>query len=83
MGSGNDSSTDISKWLNIGNVKGAYRSTNKVTYIQQMLKHNDQCTGLNYMEEILSYLALPGHYDIDTAKAFNLQSATDEQRNSR
>jgi hypothetical protein len=29
------------------------------------------------MEETVSYLAGPGWYDIDSAKAFNLLSATD------
>jgi hypothetical protein len=33
-----------------------------------MLKHNEQCTGLEYMEETLSYLALQAWYDIDSAK---------------
>ena len=58
MGSGDNFTTDISERLHIGNVKEAYRSTNKVNFIQQMLKHNDQCTGLDYMEQTLSYFAL-------------------------
>jgi len=82
MGSGNNFTTDISEWLHISNVKEAYRSTNKVNYIQQMLKHNDRCTGLNYMEETLSYLALQGWYDIDSAKGFNLLPAADKRRNT-
>jgi hypothetical protein len=45
-----------------------------------MLKHNDWCTGLDYMEETLSYLALQGWYDIDSAKVFNLLSATEKWR---
>jgi len=64
-------------------VKEAYRSTNKINYIQQMLKHHDQCTGLDYMEETLSYLALQGWYDIDSVKVFNLLSAADRRRNTR
>jgi len=48
-----------------------------------MLKHNDRCTGLDYMEESLSYLPLQGWYDIDSAKVFNLLSATDKQRSTR
>jgi len=80
MGSGDNFTTDISEWLHDANVKEAYRSTNKVNYIQQMLKHNDRCTGLDYMEETLSYLALQGCYDIDSAKVFNLLSATDKRR---
>jgi hypothetical protein len=53
MGSGDNFTTNISGWLHIGNVNEAYRSTNKVNYIRQMLKHNDRSTGLDYMEETL------------------------------
>ena len=83
MGSGDNFTTDISERLHISNVKEAYRSTNKVNYIRQMLKHNDRCTGLDYMEETLSYLALQGWYDIDSAKVFNLLSAAHKRRNTR
>jgi len=79
MGSDDNSTTHISEQLHIGNVKEAYRSTNKVNYIHQMLKHNDRCTGLDYMEETLSYLALQGWYDIDSAKIVNLLSAANKQ----
>jgi len=72
IGSGDNFTTDISERLHNRNVKEAYQSTNKVNYIQQMLKHNDRCTCLDYMEEILSYLALQGWYDINFAKVFNL-----------
>jgi hypothetical protein len=41
-------------------VKEAYQSSNNVNYIRQMLKQNDWCTGLDNMEETLSYLALEG-----------------------
>jgi len=83
MDSGNNFTTDISEWRHIGNVKEAYRPTNKVNYTQQMLKHNDWCTGLDYMAETLSYLALQGWYDIDSGKVFNLLSAAHKQRNTR
>jgi hypothetical protein len=83
MGSGDKSTTDMSERLHISNVKEAYRSTNNVNYIQQMLKHNDRCTGPDYMEETQSYLALQGWYDIDSAKVFNLLSAADKWRNTR
>jgi len=82
MGSGDNFTTDITQRLHIGNVKDAYRSTNKVNYIQQMLKHNDRSTTLDYMEETLSYLGLQGWYDIDSAKVFNLLSAADKQQNT-
>ena len=77
MGAGDNFTTDISERLHIANMTEAYRSSNKVNYIRQMLKHNDQCSGLDYMEVTLSYLALQGWYDIDSAKVFNLLSATD------
>jgi hypothetical protein len=71
MGSGHNFITDISEQLHIANVKEAYRSSNTVNQIRQMLKHND------YMEETLSYLALEGWYIVDTANLFNLLSVTD------
>jgi len=47
-----------------------------------MLKHNDRCTGLDYMEETLSYLALQGWHDIDSAKVFNILSAAEKWQNT-
>jgi hypothetical protein len=83
MGSGDNFTTNISERLHIGNVKEVYRSSNKVNYIRQMLKHNDWSTSLDYMQETLSYLALQGWYDIDSAKVFNLLSAADKWQNTR
>jgi len=83
MGSGDNFTTDSSERLHIANVKEAYPSTNKVNYIPQMLKHNDQCTSLDYMEATLSYVALQGWYYIDSAKVYNLLSATDKRRSTR
>jgi len=83
MGSVNNFTTNISSWLHIGNVKEAYRSTNNVNYIEQILTHNHRCTGLDYTEETLSYLALHGWYDIDSAEIFNLLSAANKQWNTR
>jgi hypothetical protein len=82
MDSGDNFATDISEWLHIASVTEGYRSSNKVNYIQQMLKDNDRCTGLDYMEETLSYLALKGWYNVDFAKVFNLLSATDKRRST-
>jgi hypothetical protein len=82
MGSGDDCTTDNSEWIHIANVKQAYRPSNNVIYIQQMLNHNDLCTGLDYTEETASYLALEGWYDIDSAKVFNLLSTTDKRRST-
>jgi hypothetical protein len=83
MGSGDNFTLDISERQHIANVKEAYRSTNKVNDVQQMLKHHDRCTSRDYMEETLSHLALEGWYGIDTAKVFNLLSATDKRRSIR
>jgi len=78
MGSGDNFTPDISERLHISNVKEAYRSTNKVNYIQPMLKQND------YMEETTTYdVGLQGWYAIDSAKVFNLLSATHKRRNTR
>jgi len=82
MGSSDNFTTDSSEWLHIANVKDAYRSSNNVSNIRQMLKHNDRCTGLDYTEETLSYLALQGCYEIHSAKVFNLLSATNRWRNT-
>jgi len=79
MGLSDNFTTDISERLHIVNVKEAYRSSNQVNYIRQMLMHNAQCTGLDYMDETLSYLALQCYYDIDSAKVFNVLSATDKR----
>ena len=83
MGSSDNVTTDISERQHISNVKEAYRSSNKVNYIRQMLKHNDLCTSLDYMEETLSYLALEVLYNIDSANVFNLLSTTDKQGSTR
>jgi len=82
MGSGHNFTTRISEQLHIGNVKEAYQSTIKVNYIRQRLKYNARCTSLVYMEETLSHLALQGWYDIDSAKFFNLPSATNKVHNT-
>jgi len=63
-------------------MKEAYRSSKQFNFIWQMLKHNDRCTGLDYLEETLSYLALQGWYDIDSAKGFNLLSTTYKWRST-
>jgi len=80
MGLGDNFTTNISEWLHTTNVKEAHLSSIKVNYIWQMLKHNDWCTCLNYMEAIFSYLALQDWYNIDPAKVFNLLSTTDKQQ---
>ena len=82
MGCGDNFTTDISEWLHLGNVKEAYWSTTKVSYIRQTHKHNDQCTCLDDMEVTLSHLALQGWYDIDSAEVFHLLSATNQRQST-
>jgi len=80
MGSGDTFITDISERLHLAKVKEAYRTSNKVNYIQQILKHNDRCTSLDCMEKTLLYLELQGCYNVDSAKVFNQLSATDKRQ---
>jgi len=82
IGLGDNFTTDISGGLHMTNVKEAYRSSNKLNCIRQMLKHNDQCASLHHMEETLLYHALQGWYNIDSANVFNLLSATDKRRST-
>ena len=58
MDSGNNFTTNFPEWLHIGNVKEVYRPTTRVKYIGQKLKHNDQCTSLDYMEKTLFHLVI-------------------------
>jgi len=81
-GSGESFMTDISEQQHIANVIQAYQSSNNLDYIRQMLKHCLRCTGLDHTEEELSYLALHGWYDGDSAKMFIIPSATDARRST-
>jgi hypothetical protein len=83
MGSGDNVNTDISERIHTANVKEEYRCSNKVNYTRQMLLNNDWCTGLLYMEETVTYLALEGWYNMDSANGFNLLSATDTRGSIR
>jgi hypothetical protein len=78
MGSPDNFTTDISELLHVKNVKEAYRASNRVSYIQQILWHNDRSTGLAYMKQTLVYLAAKGYYDNDTARVLNMQSKKGE-----
>jgi hypothetical protein len=80
MGSGDNYTADISERRHITTVNMGYRFSNKVNYIRQMLKNNDRCTGIDYIKKTLLHLVLEGWYDVDSATAFNLLSATDTQR---
>jgi len=83
MGYGDNFTNNISERLHIGNIKEVYQSTNKVNYIQQMLNQNDWSTGLDYIEEPLSYLILHVWYKVDSEKVFNLLLAADKRCNPR
>jgi hypothetical protein len=82
MGSGDNSTSDISEWRHITTVNMANRFGNKVNYLRQMLKNNDRCTGIDYIRKTLLHLVLEGWYDVDSATAYNLLSATDTQRST-
>jgi hypothetical protein len=58
MFSGDNFTTDISETLPLTNVNEADRSSNTVNYNRQTMMNNDQCSGLEYREGTLSYLAL-------------------------
>jgi len=78
IGSGDKFTNNISEQLHIAKMNEAHQSNNIVDSIWQMLKHNDQCTGHHYMEELQSYPALPGWYNIESAKVFNILSITNK-----
>ena len=58
MGASDNFSTDISELLHISNVKDAYRASNRVNFMRQVLAHNDRHTALDYMHQTLRWLAL-------------------------
>jgi hypothetical protein len=71
MGSADNFTTDISELLHISNVNDGYCSSNTVNYTRQILKYNDHCSGLDYMEETLHCIALQGWYDVHSTKVRN------------
>ena len=82
MGSSDNFTNHISEWLHIAHMKEEYLSSNKVNCIRQILKRNDRCTSLDYVVQTPSYCALEGWYDVDSAKVFNLMSATDKRQST-
>ena len=60
MGSPDNFTTDISERLHIEHAKKAYRATNRVDYVTQMLYYNDRQLSLKYMDATLKHLALQG-----------------------
>jgi len=61
MDSADNFTTNTLETLYIDKVTEAYQSTNTVNSIREILKHNNSCTGLDYMPEILSPLALQAY----------------------
>ena len=53
MGAPDNISTDILKLLHISNVKDAYRASDRVNFMRQVLAHNDRHTALDYMHQTL------------------------------
>ena len=82
MGATDNFSTDISELLHISNVKVAYRATNRVTFMPQVLAYNDRHTALDYMHLALRSLALKGWYDKDSAAILNLISTAEKRRST-
>jgi len=72
--------TNISEQVHIGNVEEASRFTNKVKYISQMVKLNDESSHLGYEEEALLYHTLQGWYCIDLVEVFDLLSTTNTRQ---
>ena len=58
MGAHNNFSTKISKLLHILNIKKVYHASNGVNFMLQLLQHNDRYTTIDYMEQILQWLAV-------------------------
>jgi hypothetical protein len=83
MGSPDNFSTDISELLHIENVKEAYRASNRVQYVEQMLWYNDRHTGIAYMVQVLEHLALSGMYDHDTARILGMQTRDERLLSTR
>jgi len=83
MGSPDNFSTDVSELLHIEMVKEAYRSTNRVSFEEQMLWYNDRYTGLAYMVQTLEYLALRGSFDWETARTLKMSSRAERIRSTR
>lgn len=81
MSSRNNLTTYHSEQQHISIVNKVYWYTIKVNYSWLMLKHTDQCTGLDYMEKILLCLTLRGWHDIDYTKVVDRRSTLNKKRN--
>jgi hypothetical protein len=56
MGASDYFSTEISELLQISNVEEAYRASNGVNFMLQLLQHNDRYTAMDYLEQLCSGL---------------------------
>ena len=83
MGASDNFSTDISELLHISNIKDAYRASNRVNCMRQVLANNDGHTALDYMHQTLRWLALQGWHDNDSAAILDLVRAAEKRRYTR
>ena len=83
MGASHNFSTDISELLHISNITDAYRASNRVNFMRQVLVHNDRHTALDYMHQTIRWLALQGWHDKDSAALLNLIRAAEKRRYTR
>ena len=80
MGACDNFSTNISELLNISNIKDAYRASNRVNFMRQVVAHNDRHTALDNMHQMLRWLALQGWHDKETAAILNMIRAAEIRR---
>jgi hypothetical protein len=74
MGAPDTFATEISELLHISNVKEAYRASNGVNFMLQLLWYNDRYTTVDYMQHTLQWLALYGWYVEESAVVLNLMT---------
>lgn len=72
---------DSSEWQHIGNLREVEESINKIDYIQLILNHNIEHAGFLYIVVTLSYLALQGCNNVDSANVFNVLFTTYKMQN--
>jgi hypothetical protein len=83
MGAPDNFSTEISELLHISNVKEAYRASNGVNFMLQLLQHNDRYTAMDYMEHTLRWLALYGWYVEESAVVLNMMTGREKRQMTR
>lgn len=80
MGCTVTSTIDTSEWHYISNIREGYQCQNNINHIGQNFRHNDKCSSVNYIPEILSYHALHGWYNVDPRSFVILLSATNKHQ---